>query len=201
MWYPIDGSNLPAGPAAGEHNVPVAVRPADAPAAADLQDWIQDEKDLVVSEALTLGFAPASLTQSGNHRTIILDAMRYADKDNTRWGVGARLILHAWSEAGNIRGAVALVAAQASLNLVFTRTTFQVMGYSSPDLARSLPRFEEMTVSNYTGLMKAIDTCKNAVMSASPDQLRPQPVAVFVPAPPPGEGTRRWSLRIHHGQD
>ena len=95
MWYPIDGTDLPAAPAADGNNVPVAIKPEDAPPAADLQDWLQSEKDLSIAETLSLGFAPFSLDQSGNHRTIVLDAMRYTDKDNVRWGVGARLTLHA----------------------------------------------------------------------------------------------------------
>ena len=47
-----------------------------------------------------------------------------------------------------IAGAVALMAAQASLNMAYTRATFQILGYNSPDLVKSLPSFEEMTVSN-----------------------------------------------------
>lgn len=199
MWYPIDGSDLPAMPVAGGNNVPVAIKPEDAPSATDLQDWIQSEKDLSISESLSLGFAPFSLDQSGNHRTIVLDAMRYTDKDQVRWGVGARVTLHAWSETGNIKGAVALVAAQASLNLVYTRATFQVLGYNSPDLVKSLPGFEEMTVSNYADLMKAIDSCKNAVMGAAPEDLRPQPIAISLPPPPPpDESPHHWHFHIHH---
>lgn len=198
MWYPVDGSNLPSAPRDGGNNVPVAIKPADAPPAADLQDWIQTEKDLVVAETLSLGFAPYSLDQSSNHHTIILDAMRYTDKDNVRWGAGARLTLHAWSETGDIKGAVALVAAQASLNLVYTSTTFQVLGYYSPELVKSLPGFDEMTVSNYTDLMKAVDACKNAVMAAGPEDLRPQPIAVSLPAPPPGDRAHHWQFHIHH---
>jgi hypothetical protein len=198
MWYPIDGTDLPAAPAADGNNVPVAIKPEDAPPAADLQDWLQSEKDLSIAETLSLGFAPFSLDQSGNHRTIVLDAMRYTDKDNVRWGVGARLTLHAWSESGDIKGAVALVAAQASLNLVYTRTTLQVLGYNSPDLVKSLPGFEEMTVSNYADLMKAIDTCKNAVMGAAPEDLRPQPIAISLPPPPPPDaGPHHWHFHIH----
>jgi hypothetical protein len=201
MWYPIDGGSLSAEPKAGRDNVPVAAKPADTPAATELQDWIQSEKDLTVSEALSLGFAPFSLDQSGKHRTVVLDAMRYVDKGNIRWGVGARLTLQAWSESGNIKGAVALVAAQASLNLVYTRTTFQVQGYSSPELANSLPGFQEMTVSEYAGLMKAIDTCKNAVMGAQPADLRPQPVAVFLPEPSPDDEPRPWHFHVHRRPD
>lgn len=199
MWYPIDGTDLPAAPAADGNNVPVAIKPEDAPPAADLQDWLQSEKDLSIAETLSLGFAPFSLDQSGNHRTIVLDAMRYTDKNNVRWGVGARLTLHAWSESGDIKGAVALVAAQASLNLVYTRTTLQVLGYNSPDLVKSLPGFEEMTVSNYADLMKAIDTCKNAVMGAAPEDLRPQPIAISLPPPPPppDAGPHHWHFHIH----
>lgn len=197
MWYPIDGSSLPAEPAGGGNNVPVAVNPADAPPARDLQDWVQSEKDLAFSEALSLGFAPFSLDQSGKHRTIVLDAMRYADKGNVRWGVGARLTLHAWSESGDIKGAVALVAAQASLNMVYTRTTFQVQGYNSPDLVKSLPGFQEMTVSSYADLIKALDACKNAVMSAAPEDCQPQPFAVFLPVPPPDSGPHHWHFHVH----
>jgi len=202
MWYPIDGSDLPTAPVAGGNNVPVAIKPEDAPPATDLQDWIQSEKDLSISESLSLGFAPFSLDQSGNHRTIVLDAMRYTDKDQVRWGVGARVTLHAWSETGNIKGAVALVAAQASLNLVYTRATFQVLGYNSPDLVKNLPGFEEMTVSNYADLMKAIDACKNAVMGAAPENLKPQPIAISLapPPPPPDEGPHHWHFHIHHRQ-
>jgi hypothetical protein len=198
MWYPIDGSSLPTDPVAGGNNVALAIKPEDAPPATDLQDWIQSEKDLDVAETLSLGFAPFSLDQSGDHRTIVLDAMRYTDKDNVRWGVGGRLTLHAWSETGSIKGAVALVAAQASLNLAYTRSTFQILGYNNPDLVKSLPGFEEMTVSNYADLMKSIDACKNAVMSADPADLRPQPVAVSLPAPPPAESPHRWHFHIHH---
>jgi hypothetical protein len=206
MWYPIDGGDLPTDPATdGSSNVPVAIKPADAPPSADLQDWIQSEKDLSITETLSLGFAPFSLDQSGNHRTIILDAMRYTDKDGVRWGVGARLTLHAWTETGTIKGAVALVAAQASLNLAYTRTTFQILGYNSPDLVKSLPGFEEMTVSNYADLMKAIDTCKNAVMGAPPEDLRPQPIAISLrpptPPPPPDDSAHHWPFHIHHRQD
>jgi hypothetical protein len=201
MWYPIDGNGISAAPAAEGNNVPVAIKPTDAPPATELRDWVQSEKDLDVSETLSLGFAPFSLDQSGNHRSLILDAMRYADKDNIRWGVGARLILHAWSETATIKGSVALVAAQASLNLVYTRTTFLVLGYDSPDLVKSLPGFEEMTVSNYANLMKAIDACKNAVMAAAPEDLRPQPIAAALSAPQPsGDGPHPWHFHIHHQQ-
>lgn len=199
MWYPIDGSNLPSVPIAGGNNVPIAIKPEDAPPATELHDWIQSEKDLSVDETLSLGFPPFSLDQSGNHRTIVLDAMRYTDKDNIRWGVGGRLTLHAWSETGTIKGAVALVAAQASLNIAYTRATFQVLGYNSPDLIKSLPSFEEMTVSNYADLMKAIDACKNAVMGAAPEDLTPQPIAISLPPPqPPKDSPHPWHFHIHH---
>jgi hypothetical protein len=201
MWYPIDGSNLPATAAAGGNNVPVAIRPADAPPATELHDWIQTEDDLSVDETLSLGFAPAvKVNQSGDHRTIVLQAMRYTDKDNIRWGVGGRLTLHAWTEKGDIEGAVALVAAQASLNLAYTRATFQVLGYDSPDLVTSLPGFEEMTVSNYADLMKAVDACKNAVMGAPSQNLRPQPFAISLPPPPEPsrKGSHPWIFHIHH---
>lgn len=199
MWYPIDGSDLPATAAADGTSVPIAIKPGDAPPATDLQDWIQSEKDLSIAETLSLGFAPFSLDQSGDHRTIILDAMRYTDKDNVRWGVGARLTLHVWSEADKIKGAVALVAAQASLNLVYTRTSLQILGYNSPDLVKSLPGFEEMTVSSYADLMKAVDTCKNAVMGADPKDLRPQPIAISLRPPPPQDNNpHHWPFHIHH---
>jgi hypothetical protein len=126
--------------------------------------------------------------------------MRYTDKDNIRWGVGGRLTLHAWSETGTIKGAVALVAAQASLNMAYTRATFQILGYNSPDLVKSLPGFEEMTVSNYADLMKAIDACKNAVMGAAPEDLTPQPIAISLPppTPPPPARPHPWHFHIHH---
>lgn len=198
MWYPISGSDLPTAPVAGGNNVPIAIKPEDAPAATELQDWIQDEKDLGVDETLSLGFAPFSLDQSGDHRTIVLDAMRYVDKGNIRWGVGVRLTLHAWSEKGAIKGAVALVAAQSSLNLAYTRSTFQILGYNSPDLVNSLPGFVEMTVSSYSDLMKAIEACKIAVMGAKPEDLRPQAIAISLPTPPPSDRPHPWGFHIHH---
>ena len=198
MWYPIDSSYIPSSPGTEGTNVAVAIKPEDAPSATELEDWIQSEKDLSINETLKLGFSPFSLDQAGRHRTIVLDAMRYTDKGNIRWGVGGRLTLHVWSENDDIKGAVALVAAQASLNLVYTRSTFQVLGYNSPDLVGSLPGFDEMSVSNYTVLMRAIDTCKNAVMGASPADLRPQPVAVSLPPPPRGDTPHRWNYHIHH---
>jgi hypothetical protein len=202
MWYPIDGSSLPAAPGPEGTTAPITIKAEDAPSATDLVDWIQSEKDLDISQTLSLGFAPFSLDESGDHRTIVLDAMRYADKDNVRWGVGARLVLHAWTETGTVKGAVALVAAQASLNLAYTRATFQILGYNSPDLVQSLPGFEEMTVSNYADLMKAIDACRNAVMGAPPEKLSPQPTAVNLPPPPPPPGSpSHWPFHIHHRQD
>jgi hypothetical protein len=201
LWYPIDGTGISAAPVADGNNVPVAIKTADAPPATDLRDWIQSEKDLDVSESLSLGFTPFSLDQSGNHRSVVLDAMRYTDKDSIRWGVGARLILHAWSENTSIKGSVALVAAQASLNLAYTRTTFLVLGYDSPDLVKSLPGFEEMTVSNYADLMKAIDACKTAVMTAAPEDLRPQPIATALPPPRPSANhPHPWHFHLHHQQ-
>jgi hypothetical protein len=199
MWYPIDGTDLPTASVVGGNNVPVAIKPEDAPSGTELQDWIQSERDLNVAETLSLGFAPFSLDQSGDHRTIVLDAMRYADKDKIRWGVGARLVLHAWSESGTIKGAVALVAAQASLNLAYTRSTFQILGYNNPDLVKVLPGFEEMTVSNYAILMKAIDVCKDAVMGAAAEDLRPQPIAISLPPPPQSpDSLHPWHFHIHH---
>jgi hypothetical protein len=198
VWYPIDGSDIPSSAVAEGSNVAIAIKPEDAPPATELNDWIQSEKDLDIDETLTLGFAPFSLDQAGKHRTIVLDAMRYTDKGNVRWGVGGRLTLHVWSENDDIKGAVALVAAQASLNMVYTRSTFQVLGYNSPDLVSKLPGFDEMSVSNYTVLMQAIDVCKNAVMGAPAEDLRPQPIAVSLPAPPPGGKPRHWGFHIHH---
>jgi hypothetical protein len=54
MWYPIDGSALPTAPVAEGNNVPVAIKPEDAPAAAELTNWDQAEKDLDISQTLSL---------------------------------------------------------------------------------------------------------------------------------------------------
>lgn len=197
MWFPIDGTDLPRSPVPDGNNVPIAIKPEDAPPAADLKDWIQSEKDLSIDESLSLGFAPFSLDQSGNHRTIVLDAMRYADKDTIRWGAGVRFVLHAWTEHGDAKGSVALVAAQASLNLVYTRTTVQILGYQSPDLAKILPGFEEMSVSNYADLMKALDAVRDAVLGANANDLTPTPIAVSVPIPPPVDKPHHWGFHIH----
>jgi hypothetical protein len=199
MWYPTGGGNLSEAPDEEADNVAVAIRSEDAPSADELVDWIQTEKDLSVTEALSLGFAPFNLDESGDHRTIVLDAMRYVDKGNVRWGVGVRFVLHAWSETTSVKGAVALVAAQASLNLAFTRTTLQVIGCKSPDLVKRLPGFEEMTVSNYADLMKSLDACRNTVYAAAAADLRPTPIAVSIPGPSPGDEQHR-GFHIHHRQ-
>lgn len=198
MWYPIDGGDLPTEPVEGGNNVPLAIKPEDAPAATELADWIQTEKDLSMAETLTLGFAPFSLDESGDHRTIVLDAMRYVDKDRIRWGVGVRFTLHAWSDTGSIKGSVALVAAQASLNLAYTRATFQVIGYNSPDLVKILPGFEEMSVSNYADLMKSLDACRALVLDADPANLRPTAVAASLSVPPPADKPHHWGFHIFH---
>jgi hypothetical protein len=197
MWYPTGDGNLPEAPAEGADNVAVAVRPEDAPSADELVDWIQTEKDLSMTEALSLGFAPFNLDETGDHRTIVLDAMRYLDKGNVRWGVGIRFVLHAWSETTSVKGAVALVAAQASLNMAYTRATLQVIGCKSPDLVKSLPGFEEMTVSNYADLIRSLDACRDVVYAAAAGDLRPTPIAISIPGPPPKSGKRR-GFHIHH---
>lgn len=204
MWYPFNGGDLPTDSLEGANNVPVAIKPEDAPKADELVDWIQSEKDLDVDQTSKLGFATFSLDESGDHRTIVLDAMRYVDKGNVRWGVGMRLTLHAWSEKSSIQGSVALVAAQASLNMAYTRATFEVLGCKSPDLSKNYPGFEEMTVSNYAKLMKSLDDCRNALNSAiaaGTADLRPEPIAISLPAPPPEDRSSIWKLfHIHHQQ-
>lgn len=204
MWYPFDGGNVSTKSLDGVENVSVAIKPDDAPKPDELVDWIQSEKDLDVEQTLKLGFAPFSLDESGTHRTIVLDAMRYVDKGNVRWGVGMRLVLHAWSEKGSVLGSVALVAAQASLNMAYTRATFEVLGCKSPDLSPNYPGFEEMTVTNYAKLMKSIDDCRNALnaaIDAGTADLRPEPVAVSLPALPPEDRSSAWKLfHIHHQQ-
>jgi len=192
MWYPIDGGSLPSEQVEGGNNIALSLEPDKAPPATDLSDWIQTEKDLDLSHALTLGFAPFSIDEQGDHRVIVLDAMRYVDREDVRWGVGVRFTLHAWAESGTIKGSVALVAAQASLNLAYTRTTFQVLGYTCSDLAKSLPGFEEMSVSNYAQLMKALDKCRAIVLDAAAENLKLEPVAVSLPVKPPED-------KPHHG--
>jgi hypothetical protein len=127
--------------------------------------------------------------------------MRTVDKDNIRWGVGVRFTLHAWSETDTIKGSVALVAAQASLNLAYTRATFQVLGYTSPDLASKLPGFEEMSVSNYAQLMKTLDACREIVLKASAEDLRLEPVAISLPVAPPEDKPHQGPWHIFHHQD
>lgn len=195
MWFPVNGLDLPTEPSSDRANLAVSIKPKDAPRATELKDWIQTEKDLSVAETLSLGFAPFSMDESGSHRTIVLDAMRYCDKDRVRWGVGLRFILHAWSETTTVKGSVALVAAQASLNMVYTRATLQILGCDLPRLAKLLPSFEEMNVSSYADLLKALDQCRDAVLGASPDQLTPTAIAVSIQSPPPEH--HAW-LHIHH---
>jgi hypothetical protein len=124
--------------------------------------------------------------------------MKYVDKDKIRWGAGIRFTLHAWSEKGDVKGSVALVAAQASLNLVYTRAAVQILGYASPDLAKDLPGFEEMSVSNYADLMKTLDAVRNAVLGADATSLTPCPIAVSVDIPPPAEEDQRGWFHMHH---
>jgi hypothetical protein len=152
------------------------------------------------SEALDLGFAPVKVDEKGEHRTIILDAMKFADVDNVRWGVGLRFTLHAWSLTASVEGSVPLVAAQATLNIAFTRMEFEIIGMDVSSIASSLPGFEEMNVSSYSDLMIAIDRCRGALLTAQPDQLKPHPVAVFVQATPNadhGSGVH-WPKLLHH---
>jgi len=197
MWYPLGVTDLPMSPVEGANNVPIAIKDGDAPPAAKLTNWIQTEKDLSVEETLALGFAPFSLDESGNHRTIVLDAMRYCEKGNVRWGVGVRFTLHAWSETGTIKGSIALVAAQASLNLAYTRASLQVLGYQKPDLAKLLPSFDEMNVSKYGGLMQSLDACRDIVLSADVADLTPCPIAVAIELPSAKDKTH-WPFHIHH---
>jgi hypothetical protein len=199
MWYPIDGAGLPTDPGPGGNNVPLAIKPEDAPEATDLVNWIQSESDVDVAHTASLGFAPFEFDASGDHRTIVLQAMLYTDKNNVRWGVGCRLILHAWTERGTLKGTVSLVAAQASLDIASTRATFQILGYDSPELVNSLPGFEVMNVENYAKLMKAIDRCRNAVEGAPRTDLKPQPLEVFLPDPTPTPEPRRFPW-LHHGR-
>src|SRR5690348_7673962 len=110
MWYPVDGNDFPDEPSGENHNVPVSIRPEDAPKVDELASWVQSEKDLSKEETLSLGFAPVKLDEAANQRTIVLDVTRYADKGNVRWGVGLRFTLHAWTSKGSIQGSVALVA-------------------------------------------------------------------------------------------
>jgi len=198
MWYPIDGRDLPDAPADGADNIAVAIRPEDAPPADELVNWVESEKDLSEAETLSLGFAPFNLDEKGDHRTIVLDAMRYVDKGNVRWGVGVRFVHHAWSETTTVKGAVALLAAQASLNMAYTRATVQIIGCKSPDLVKSLPRFEEMTVSDYTDLMKALDACRDAVYAAAAADLTPMPIAVSLPAHSSDDNRDHWPFHLHH---
>jgi hypothetical protein len=195
MWYPLNGSDLPTAAAEGAENVAVSIKPEDAPQPDALIDWIQTEKDLSVDETLSLGFAPFSFDESGNHRTIVLDAMRYCERNKIRWGVGIRFVLHAWSENTTVKGSVALVAAQASLNMAYTRATFQVVGCGDPGIGKLLPNFEEMSVSSYADLMKAIDACRDAVLSSPSEKLVPTPIAISLPSPTV-KPRSRWHL--HH---
>jgi len=202
MWYPFNHGDLPTQPVDGADNIAVAVKEADAPNPTELTNWLQSEKDLSVNEALTLGFAPFSLDEKGDHRTIVLDAMRYVDKENVRWGIGLRFTLHAWTEDGTVKGSVALVAAQASLNLAYTRASLQVLGFNSPDLATTLPGFEEMTVSNYGELMKSLDACRSIVLKGEAKDLKPTPIAISLPNPivePEGVGHRILNI-FHHSR-
>jgi hypothetical protein len=146
---------------------------------------------------VSLGFTPFSLDEKGDHRTIVLDVMRYVDSGNVRWGVGIRYTLHAWTEQDTVKGSVALVAAQATLNMAYTRATFQVLGYVGPDLQDFFPGFEEMTVSNYGQLMKSIDDCRKVIGNAPPDQLRLQPIAVSVQPPAPEAKPHRGPWHLH----
>lgn len=200
MWYPINDSDFPAEPFEGGNNVAVAIRPEDAPSVDELVNWVQSEKDLNVKQTLSLGFAPFSLDESGDHRTIVLDVMRYVDKGNVRWGVGLRFTLHAWTDQGTIKGSVALVAAQASLNMAYTRASFEVLGCKSSDLTKNFPGFEEMTVSNYAKLMKSLDACRDGLDAAASADLRPTAVAISLPAPPPNDEPHHWGIHIHHPQ-
>jgi hypothetical protein len=200
VWYPIDGSQLPDSPAEspGATNLSLDIKPDDAPPASDLKDWIQSEKDLSVDAGIALGFAPFALDESGNHRTLVLDALRYVDKEKVRSGAGVRFTLDAWTEHADVKGSIALVAAQASLNLVYTKSTFQILGYQSPELAQLLPGFDEMSVSNYANLMKALDAVQAAVMAADPAALTPCPVAVDLVLPPPAARPHHWLVHLHH---
>ena len=200
MWYPINGSDFPAEPVEGGSNVAVAIRPEDAPSVDELVNWVQSEKDLNVKQTLSLGFAPFSLDESGDHRTIVLDVMRYVDKGNVRWGVGLRFTLHAWTDQGTIK-------ARSRWSRHRHRLTWRTLGRPSRSSVASLlictknfPGFEEMTVSNYAKLMKSLDACRDALDAAAPADLRPTAVAVSLPAPPPNDEPHHWGIHIHHQQ-
>jgi hypothetical protein len=120
------------------------------------------------------------VSEQVDHRTIVLDAMKFKEVDNVRWGVGLRFTLHAWTEKGSVEGSIALVAAQASLNMASTRSEFKIIGFDAANVSDKLPSFGEMTVDSYADLLKSLDACEKAITSAKPEDLHPHPVAVFV---------------------
>ena len=198
MWLPINGGACPAihFPSG---DVAVKIDLGQAPKGRDLLDWQQFERDLDLAQAVDLGFAPISVSEQSDHRTIVLDALKCVDENNVRWGVGLRFVLEAWTVSGSVKATIALVAAQASLNLAYTRASFDTLGIDPSLLSGDLPGFEEMSVSSYGDLMKAIDACRSDILKASPDELTPRPVAVLVEAPMPAAGPEqhhRWWPRI-----
>ena len=181
------------------------LEPPDAPGASDLANWEQENYQLSVSGALTLGFPVATVSAGVKSEVLIFGTSRWKDIESDgytyRYGVSLRVVVQIRDFKVDGSLTIPVVAAKVQLEGARATAGLLVRGYKG-DLR--LPHWQSFDVSSYTEYQETVSTIQGTVTTdeanMDPQLLATTAAGAVLPAPAQGVGTV-WALdAISHGE-
>jgi hypothetical protein len=149
-----------------------------------LASWSQENYQLDVKAAASLGFPVGHLSGELQHDMYIFGTSRWADVDSGdghvyRFGVSLRVLVKV--ERDKFIGDVALpfIAANVELERATASAQLVIRGYNSATLGKLLPAWQSFSVDSYSSYMTAISAIQEEIMANDANVL-PQLLATTV---------------------
>jgi hypothetical protein len=172
-----------------------AEEPPAPPEAADLDNWQQENYNLSVDSALTLGFAVAGVDATTRSQVLVFGIARWKDVESTsgqvyRYGVSLRAVVEVRDYKGDGSLTIPLVAAKVQLEGAKATASLVVRGYKG---TITLPHWESFDVASYGEYQKAISSVQDQITSDSgnivPELLATTAGSALIPRPTSAVGT------------
>lgn len=156
-----------------------------APAPDDLGNLEQENYQLEVNAAISLGFPIATLSSNLSHAALLLGSTRYKDVIGPdghvyRFGVALRALIVVSSAKIDCALTAPIVAAKVQLNAAEASAQMLVQGYKGQ---LTLPAWQDFDLDSYSAYMKAVSDIQAKIMG-NPDNIAPELLGTSVAVAP-----------------
>ncbi|GAB2722785.1 hypothetical protein ACX801_20930 [Arthrobacter bambusae] len=142
-----------------------------APSVDELTGWEEENYQLSLNAALSLGFPVAAVNGSASSQILIYGVSRFKDIDWTdgntyRYGVALRVLIHVLNLKGDVSLTLPMIAAKVQIGEAEAMASVVVKGYKG---TMKMPGWQSFDVTAYSDFQKAVSDLQDQLVNDKAD--------------------------------